>query len=53
MLLMPFAAYDVMYDMTVESPYDEWEDEGGAAPTSPGDYRMLISALRLGWKCHV
>ncbi len=45
---MPLAACDVMYDMTVESPYDEWEDEGGEAPTSPGDYRMLISALRWG-----
>lgn len=38
-------------DCTVIVNNDDYEDEGGVAPTNPGDYRILISALR--WRGNV
>jgi len=47
----PYRPIDILIpwlDCTVTSPDDEWEDSGGVAPTSVGDYRILVSALRWG-----
>lgn len=35
-------------EMTVISNSDDWEDEGGEAPTAVGDYRLLLSVLKWG-----
>lgn len=35
-------------EMTVISNSDDWDDEGGEAPTAVGDYRLLLSVLRWG-----
>ncbi|ROW05714.1 hypothetical protein VMCG_05172 [Cytospora schulzeri] len=45
---MPEAGLIDFPEMTVISNSDDWEDEGGEAPTAVGDYRLLLSALKWG-----
>lgn len=44
----PVAGLIDFAEMTVISNTDEFDDEGGEAPTAVGDYRFLVSALKWG-----
>ncbi|KUI68302.1 Minor extracellular protease vpr [Cytospora mali] len=44
----PYADLIDFPEMTVISDSDEWDDEGGEAPTDIGDYRLLLSVLKWG-----
>lgn len=44
----PVAGLIDFEDMRVVADTDEWDDEGGEAPTAVGDYRILLSALKWG-----
>lgn len=45
---MPYLGFISWFDLTVTSPNDEWEDDGGVARTEVGDYRVLLSVLKWG-----